>query len=69
MKTFKQFINHIQEQIPHVEPSDYTKEYQKSNMIAKRQQITHAHRELKDRADREQREKLKRLKAIETGTL
>lgn len=64
MKTFKEFMNIIQEQIPTVKPSDYTNLYQKSNLISKRQQISHAHREMKDRADREQKEKLRRQREM-----
>lgn len=61
MKTFKDFM----EQIGHVEPSQYTTDYQKSTMVSKRMQNTHAHRELQLRADREQRARIQRLKDIE----
>lgn len=61
MKTFRQFC----EQIPSIEPSEYTKMYQKSNLISKRQQISHAHREMLARATREQKARLKTLHDIE----
>lgn len=60
-------MNGIQEQIPHLEPSDYTKAYQKSNLISKRQQISHTHREMMARATREQKARLKTLHDIEVN--
>lgn len=63
MKTFRQFC----EQIASIEPSEYTKMYQKSNLVSKRQQISHAHREMMSRATREQKARLKTLHDIEVN--
>lgn len=67
MKTFKEFCEvcgDLMEQIPPMNPNEYTTQISRSSARWKGQQIRHSHQELMQKANKEQSAKQARMKQI-----